>query len=222
MNSVHAPLLGATAIDRLRAAFEAYTWDAMDAALGLIGRAALGRGDLAGVARALRTSDEARTATLIRLFVLGAEVAENDARTALAPLPLEAAVAAGLVETSADATRGLLDIRPYAEDAPALPGSPTASAAAPWWVVSDLGSDTRPGPLAREHVLGIGAAALTLAQATPRALVARALDIGTGCGVQALHLGRHSATVCATDVSPRALRYAATTAALSGQSWDLR
>jgi hypothetical protein len=48
------------------------------------------------------------------------------------------------------------------------------------------------------------------------------LDIGTGCGVQALHLGRHAGHVVATDISPRALRLAATTAALSGQHWELR
>jgi hypothetical protein len=89
-------------------------------------------------------------------------------------------------------------------------------------VVSDFGAEVRGGPLAREHVLGVGAAALTLAQATPRDPVARALDIGTGCGVQALHLARHANTVVATDVSKRALRFAATTAALSGQRWELR
>jgi hypothetical protein len=71
-------------------------------------------------------------------------------------------------------------------------------------------------------VLGIGSASLTLAQATPRQPVGRALDIGTGSGIQALHLGSHARHVVATDVSDRALRLAATTAALSGQHWELR
>jgi SAM-dependent methyltransferase len=88
--------------------------------------------------------------------------------------------------------------------------------------VSDFGSDVRPGPLAADHVLGIGAASLTLVQATPRRRADRALDLGTGCGVQALHLARHAHDVVATDVSVRALRMAATTAALSGQRWELR
>jgi methylase of polypeptide subunit release factors len=32
-----------------------------------------------------------------------------------------------------------------------------------------------------------------------------ALDLGTGCGIQALHAARHAARVVATDISPRAL-----------------
>jgi hypothetical protein len=71
-------------------------------------------------------------------------------------------------------------------------------------------------------VLGVGTAALTLAQATPRLPVGTGLDVGTGSGIQALHLGTHAGHVVATDVSERALRYAATTAALSGQTWELR
>ena len=47
----------------------------------------------------------------------------------------------------------------------------------------------RPGrPLREDHVLGIGGASTTLASWTPRPHVDRALDLGTGCGVQALHL----------------------------------
>src|SRR5262249_46226461 len=43
---------------------------------------------------------------------------------------------------------------------------------------------------------------------TIRDEVERSLDLGTGCGVQALHLARHSRTVVATDVNQRALRLA--------------
>src|SRR5262249_12448485 len=52
--------------------------------------------------------------------------------------------------------------------------------------------------------------------------VGSALDLGTGCGVQALHLSTHARHVVATDLSPRALRFAATTAGLAGLGWDLR
>lgn len=205
-------------IDLLRTALEVYTVDSVHELLGLPGQAALQRGDLAGVAR--RVSGDDRLPTLVRLFLLGADVAEAAARAALAPLPLEVACGAGLVAASAGSVRALLDLRPYAEATNSPPGAPGSTSA--WWVVSDFGADVRGGPLAPDHVLGIGSASLTLAQATPRQPVERALDIGTGCGIQALHLARHSVEVVATDVSTRALRLAATSAALSGQSWDLR
>jgi hypothetical protein len=54
-------------------------------------------------------------------------------------------------------------------------------------------------------VLGISPAATSLAQLTVRADVGRALDLGTGCGVQALHLAEHADAVVATDVNQRAL-----------------
>ena len=44
----------------------------------------------------------------------------------------------------------------------------------------------------------------------------RALDLGTGCGVQALHLAAHAERVVATDVNRRALWVARLTAALNG------
>jgi hypothetical protein len=89
-----------------------------------------------------------------------------------------------------------------------------------WWVVADR-SDPSGRPLRRDHVLGVGGASLTLAQLTVRRPVARALDVGTGCGVQALHLTGHADAVTATDSVPRALRLAATTAALSGVTVEL-
>ncbi|HEX3336742.1 MAG TPA: methyltransferase, partial [Jatrophihabitans sp.] len=201
----------------LREALGPYTVDAVHDLIGLVGQSALARSDLAGVSRQLR-GHRGRLATLVRLFLLGQPVPEAEARAALEPLPLEEAHAAGLLINSAGATRALFDVRPYAQVGAALSGSVGPD----WWVVSDFGSDVRPGPLAPEHVLGIGTASLTLAQATPRSPVGRALDVGTGSGVQALHLGLHAEHVVATDISPRALRLAATTAALSGQKWDLR
>ena len=209
------PLLAARDLDLLRAAVAEYTVDGVQDALGLHGQAALSRGDVLGARRACPGSD--RVALLTRLFVLGCTVPETDAVRALAPLPLDRALAAGFVERSAGEVRAALDLRPYAEAAPdEADGRPS------WWLVADLGTEVRPGPLRPDHVLGVGAASLTLAQSTPRSPVGSALDLGTGCGVQALHLGRHARSVTATDVSPRALRMAATSAALSGQAWHLR
>ncbi|UQX86718.1 methyltransferase [Jatrophihabitans telluris] len=178
-------------------------------ALGLAGQAALARGDLDGAARAVR--DAGPTGTWVRLFVLGAAVGEAEAAAAISPWSVDAAVAVGVLERRAGQVHAALDVRPYSEA-----GGPD------WWVVSDLGADVRPGVLRPDHVLGIGAAATTLAQATMRAPVARALDIGTGCGVQSLHLSRYAGSITATDISERALRMAAATAAINGIDLDLR
>lgn len=201
------PLLAPDQLTRLSAALAGYTPDTVQQLLGPVGQAAHRRGDLLGVERAL---DDSPLATLIRLFLLGRPVPAAAARAALDPLAPQDA--APLLAVGDGTVRARVEVRPYA----------AAHRRDPWWVVSDFGSDVRPGPLAADHVLGIGAASLTLAQATIRAPVERALDLGTGCGIQALHLAEHASSVTATDVSPRALRFAATTAALSGQRWRLR
>jgi methylase of polypeptide subunit release factors len=71
-------------------------------------------------------------------------------------------------------------------------------------------------------VLGVTAASTSLAQLTTRRDVARALDLGTGCGVQSLHLSTHVDHVVATDVNARALAVTAFNAALNEIALDLR
>ena len=140
---------------------------------------------------------------LVRLLLVGDPVALDDARRLL---PVD------------DMTR-LLTVRGAEVSCP-FEVAPHAEDGADWWVVSDrtdrLGRPTRP-----DHVLGVGGASTTLAQLTVRRPVGAALDIGTGCGVQALHLSRHAATVTATDSVPRALELAATGFALSGVDVEL-
>ena len=76
------------------------------------------------------------------------------------------------------------------------------------WVASDLAAHQRPGVLRHDHVLGIGQASTTLVQTTIRPHAAeRALDLGTGCGIQTFHLLHHSDHVTATDISERALAF---------------
>ena len=195
-------------IAQLRQALTDYTVDGLREFVGPSGRLALANGDLATLGRSL---DDSPLSDLVRLFLLGQPIAWRRAVRTLAPLSVEDAVTAGLLTTGPGEVKAAYDLRPYAEqDGPS------------WWVLSDFGSDVRPGPVATDHVLGIGAASLSLAQATVRAPVGRALDVGTGCGVQALHLSRHCAGVTATDISPRALRLARTTADLNDLDWDLR
>lgn len=180
--------------------------------------ARLGPEAASGVARsdyrlALRmTEDRDRLGTLIRLFICGHTEPEEAVAAALAPLPLEEARAAGLVEPApmADGETGLrqgVDLEPYGDN---------------WWVLADVPASVRPGrPLPADHVLGVGGSSATLVGATIRRPVRTALDLGTGCGVQALHLATHAESVTATDLSTRALRFAATTAALNEQRWEL-
>jgi hypothetical protein len=140
---------------------------------------------------------------LVRLLLIGDPVASDDARRLLAVDEMDRLLTVQDGQVSCP-----LEVAPHAEDG------------ADWWVVSDrvdaLGRPTRP-----DHVLGVGGASTTLAQLTVRRPVRAALDIGTGCGVQALHLSRHATTVTATDSVPRALSLAATGFALSDVDVEL-
>ena len=91
-------------------------------------------------------------------------------------------------------------------------------------MVSDLtpGLDGAPIDVGADHVLGISSASSSLAQLTVREPFARALDLGTGCGVQALHLAEHVDDVVATDVNERALAMTRLNAALNGVRVDVR
>jgi len=199
-------LLDDDGLVRLRAALAGHGYTAAGVA-GRIGPGATGaarRGDLRAAVRA--TGAGQPLDTLIRLYVCGTAEPAARAAVALAPLPLADALAAGLLVPAGDGTvRAGLDLEPYGD----------------WWVVADLDASARPGPLDPDHVLGVGAASSTLAAATLRHPVGTALDLGTGCGVQALHLSTHAGRVTATDLSARALRFAATTAALNGLDWEL-
>ena len=217
---------GGRGLGGLREAFLAagYTVDGVADRLGPVAGAALQRHETVPARRATARGDAVDV--LLRLFPLQLPV---DERAAAAVLPVEALLTAGLVERSGGELRAVLDVRPYRETVvghgrEAVVGHGREGDGPPWWVVSDLGTglDGRHRPLAGEHVLGVGGASTTLAQVTVRAAVDRTLDVGTGCGVQALHASRHSASVVATDVSARALRLAAMTAGLSDVRLDLR
>lgn len=72
-----------------------------------------------------------------------------------------------------------------------------------------------PGP---DHVLGVGAASLSLLQSTPVSPVSSVLDLGTGSGVQLLGQLEYADKVTATDVHGRALDLAQATIAAAGES----
>lgn len=200
-------LLSPAGVDQLRQALlsAGYTSSGIAERLGPQATSAMGRNDFRAALRA--TEERNPLDTLIRLFVCGQTEPEAAVRAAFAPLPLAEALAGGLVERVGSGLRQAIDLEPYGDS---------------WWVLSDVPASARPGvPLPSDHVLGIGGATTTLVGATIRRPVGSALDLGTGSGVQALHLAEHARSVTATDVSDRSLRFAATTAALNGHRWEL-
>ncbi len=183
-----------------------YTYDAVAELLGPRAHAALGRNETTPGLR--RTTGGSRLETLTRLFLLQVPVTRVEAEGALPGLVDPLAVE-GLLVTSVGEVAARLDVRPYA--------APDASGDRDFWVVSDLtpGLDGSGARVGSEHVLGISPASTSLAQLTQRHPVDRALDLGTGCGVQSLHLAAHSGSVVATDVNLRALKMARFNVALN-------
>lgn len=187
-----------------------YTLDRVIHLVGEDAFLALGRGRTAPIRRALAACAPDALTDLIRLFLLGEDLPVERARGAL---PLEAAAGLGLLALPDDIlARPMVLVQPY----------PTGDGDG--FVVSDFPAGRGPTPLRLPdgHVIGVGAASVTLATLTARRAVARTLDLGAGCGIQALLAADHSAAVTATDISDRALKFAALTASLSGVAFDIR
>lgn len=185
-----------------------YTADALLDALGADAHAALTRSEPVPVRRAARDAGE--LGLLARLFLLGDDCPAAAVAAALAPVDLDHAVRAGLLDRDGEMVRAALDLRPMDL------GDGNV------WVVSDLDGAMRPRATAPDHVLGVGHASLSLLRGTPTATADTVLDVGTGCGIQALHAAGYAAEVTATDVNPRALDLAAATFALNEAAVDLR
>lgn len=83
-----------------------------------------------------------------------------------------------------------------------------------YYLASDLaGASLADAP--PDWVPGVQAPSVTLAKLAVRRTAATALDLGTGCGIQALLAAKHCDRVVATDVNPRALAFATFNAALN-------
>lgn len=205
------PALSDRAIEALRGALTDadYTVAAIAGLVGAEAHEALARNETTPALR--RTAGGSALATLTRLWPLQAPVGLAEAGTALPGL-VDDLCAGGILERSGSQVRAAIDVRPYADDE------------SDWWVVSDLtpGLDGAPRRMHADHVLGVSPASTSLAQLTVRPSVASALDLGTGSGVQALHLSRHCRRVVATDLSRRCLDLAAITARLNAVDVDLR
>jgi len=205
------PTLTPDTVSRLRDALVAagFTYDAVADLLGPGAHAALLRNETTPGLR--RTTGGTPLETLTRLWPLQAAVGSDEADRALPGL-VDPLCAAGFLEQSVSTVRARIDVRPYADEDQ------------DWWVVSDLtpGLDGAGNKVGSDHVLGISSASTSLAQLTIREEVGSALDLGTGCGVQSLHLTRHVGSVVGTDVNDRALDLARLNAQLNGVTYDVR
>lgn len=132
--------------------------------------------------------DASALASLIRVFVLLASESVEAADRVLAPLGADGLERLGLVSRRGDRIVATVRLIPHDD----------------LLIASDL-SDAEAGA---EHVPGVQRPSNTLANLTVRRSVRRALDIGTGNGIQALLAARHAEHVVATDVNARALAFA--------------
>jgi methylase of polypeptide subunit release factors len=130
-------------------------------------------------------------AGLIRMLLLGLDVAEDD----VTPVDAELLVALGIADEVSGALRPRVRIVPHDD----------------LLIACDL-SERKDA----DHVAGVHRPSVALAALTVRRPVATALDVGTGNGVQAILASRHAQRVVGTDINERALAFAEFSAALNG------
>ncbi len=205
-------LCAAFAADLRDAGFHA---EALRSAWGDVADDAIARGLRRPADRAL--GDRADPlAVLGRLLVLGMPQPADFVAAALPRTGADGLIALGLAEqfatTEGSAIRPLALVRPQ----PFADASGDGSGDTGWWIASDLDEAALGGPLPESHVLGAGGASLTLAGLQLETPAGRGLDIGTGCGIQALRARQTVDRIVATDISERALAFARLNALLNG------
>lgn len=135
---------------------------------------------------------------LVRLLIVGVDVPVQELAPAVVPLTVDDLVRLRIVERHDDLARALVRIVPHD----------------PLLITSDVRLHSgQPAPA--DHVPGVHRPSVTLANLTVRKPVRSFLDLGTGCGVEALLASTHAERVLATDVSPRAVNFAAFNAQLN-------
>jgi methylase of polypeptide subunit release factors len=139
-----------------------------------------------------------RLGTVVRTLFLELPVSRTAAIRALGRRGVDALAATGLADVGADVVPHVR-ILPVGELLVASDDYPSEE------------TDDPP-----DYVAAYTPTSQLCASLTPRRRIARALDVGTGSGVQALLASRHARHVIATDVNPRALAYTELNAALNG------
>lgn len=142
---------------------------------------------------------ETASDVLMQLFFYGQAVRVAAVRKALAPMSVEEWELIGLLEQRQDYVSPNVMLTPYK-------GLILASD-----TESEIQTSARP-----DVVMGLGTGTLWLASLTVRRHVRHTLDLGTGCGLQALIAAAHSDQVTAVDINPRALDFGRFNAKLNG------
>lgn len=211
-------------IDQLRQDLDSadYWAEAVMNELGVAADAARQRGVFAPALRVLAeraatAGEHSSLSTLIEVFLLGQAVELARLDHAFPKLTVAGAVELGLLtETDSETVdsahprrlRAALSLNPVqVEDS-------RSDDPRDWRIISDLDDQLRRGPARSDHVMGIGGATRSLISQAPSGDVASALDLGTGCGIVAMHLALRGPVV-ATDISARALMIARANARLN-------
>ncbi|WP_080794643.1 DUF7059 domain-containing protein [Corynebacterium pacaense] len=201
-----SPLAGIA--ENLKAVFGeiGYTTAGIAELLGPDYTAAMHAGQPAAVRYRLRALPASPLGVAVAAFVLRDPVDVDTLAGVIGTGVLHELVDAHLAERLDEGrrVRVLIDIRPH------------MIAGRQQWVFSDADASMTehvPGP---DHVLGVGAASLSLLQATPTTPTGRVLDLGTGSGVQLLGQAGVCSEITGTDVHRRALEFAEATLIDSG------
>lgn len=148
-----------------------------------------------------RTKGGTPLETLIRLFLIEAPVEVAALQRAIEPMRTMEWAEMGLIAVQGRSAFAQMKLFPYQDMVIAYD--------LPRRLLTREGTD---------YVMGAGGSSLTLANLTIRRPVVTTLDLGTGCGFQALLAAQHSGRVVAVDRNPRAVAMAAVNAALNGIS----
>ena len=180
-----------------------FTADGIAGHLGPEYTEALHRGEPAAVA--LGAAGDTTLDALIRLFILHDAVAPTQLSDVLGARLATKLMDAGVAQLDESGNAYIAyDIRPHI-----IVGTNRL-------VFSDVDASLVDHVPGSKHVLGVGAASLSLLQSTPLTPVETALDLGTGSGVQLLGQLSTAAHVTATDLHSRALDLARATLAAAG------
>jgi predicted RNA methylase len=167
---------------------------------GLLGIESLGKlREMKLAAMLWRTRGESPLATLVRLFVLGQSAGVAAVQRAIAPMSAGEWQEMGLVEVTGSSVSGCFQLRAYRD----------------LLFAYDFPRRGR-GGLRQDYVMGVSPSSLVLAGMTVRRKNASTLDLGFGCGIQAILAAPHSERVVGVDCNPRAVRVARFNANLNG------